>query len=123
MKIEDIKVEALKFKNSTDELIMQSVETKLVKHMEHLKTKNGGYKFNIESAAILDILKNLEYLQNIEEIKLKEAFLSGIMSSKCLKGHVDSHIFFDMANMYIEKIKEANTKVVQYKVRNPNKPS
>lgn len=102
MKKEQIKITIVNVSEGYDELLTEKIKKSL---WNSINPENNQVKFNYKNAQVLDLINHVGKFIDYDEIKLKQAFLSGIMSSKCLEGTVSNEIFYQMADQYIKELK------------------
>ena len=107
MKKEDIKITIVNVSEGYNELLTDKIESSLWNSMNN---KNNKVKFNYKNSQVLDLINHVKKFCKYDELKLKQAFLSGIMSSKCLHDTVSEDIFLEMADQYIKELKKQKDK-------------
>ena len=105
MKKEQIKITIVNVSEGYNELLTDKIQSSLWNSMN---PKDKKVKFNLKNAQVLDLINHIRKFIKYDELKLKQAFLSGIMSSKCLEGTVSNDIFYEMADQYIKQLKNNN---------------
>jgi len=105
MKKEEIKITVVNVSEDYNELLTDKIQSSL---WNTIKNDDNAAKLNYKNAQVLDLMNHVKKFSNYDELKLKQAFLSGIMSSKCLHDTVDNNIFLEMADQYIKQLRENN---------------
>jgi len=105
MKKEEIKITIVNVSEGYHELLTDKIQDSLWNSMN---PKDKKVKFNLKNAQVLDLINHVRKFIDYDELKLKQAFLSGVMSSKCLEGTVGNDVFLEMADQYIKQLRKNN---------------
>jgi hypothetical protein len=105
MKKENIKITIVPVSKDYNPLLTDKIQNSLWNSMN---PEDKKVKFNLKNAQVLDLINHVRKFIEYDELKLKQAFLSGVMSSKCLEGTVSNDIFLQMADQYIKELKNNN---------------
>ena len=105
MKKEEIKIIIVHVSEDYNKLLTDKMQSSL---WNTIKDDKNQAKLNYKNAHVLDLMNHVKKFSNYDEIKLKQAFLSGVMSSKCLHDTVTNDIFLEMAEQYIKELRKQN---------------